>query len=62
MTIRGDVLVSDMSLISDDAKEDHPAWKAFQKEMKGRQYGRGPLNSAWSWFKVGWQEASREKT
>jgi len=46
-------LMSDMSLIADEQKT-HPAWPAFVESMQGRAYGRGPLNSAWAFFRRGW--------
>ncbi len=32
----------------------HPAWEAFKREMDEREYGRGPMNSAWYYFSTGW--------
>lgn len=37
-----------------DAERHHEAWPAFEREMRGREYGREPLLSAWHFFKGGW--------
>lgn len=37
---------------------EHAAYPAFVKAMKGRDYGAGPLASAWAWFKDGWEAFS----
>lgn len=46
-------LNSDFDLIDPRAKT-HEAWSAFVFAMRGREYGREPLNSAWLWFRDGW--------
>lgn len=33
--------------------------EAFCKEMQQKQYGIGPLQSAWGWFAVGWKAAKQ---
>lgn len=38
----------------------HPAWHAFVREMRFRQYGAEPLSTAWGFYKKGW-EALREE-
>ncbi len=48
-------LQCDFSLIEEPEKEKHPAWIHFKKKMKGKQYGREPLNQAWSFFKAAWE-------
>lgn len=47
-------LASDFYLLDDMRFAEHPAHAAFVKAMKGRAYGRGALNSAWLWFRDGW--------
>ena len=51
-----DELTSDFTLIQDSEATTHPGWQAFVRQMKGRDYGRGPLNAAWLWFRAGWEE------
>jgi hypothetical protein len=48
-------LRSDFSLITDTKARDHVAWDAFVEKMQGREYGRSALNTAWSWFRSGWE-------
>ncbi len=35
----------------------HPAFSSFAKEMRERNYGSGPLFSAWCWYRDGWMAA-----
>jgi len=48
-------LESDLSLIRDPHAKEHAAYPAFVVAMRGRCYGSEPLNSAWHWFKYGWE-------
>ena len=50
-------LCSDFSLIEDPAAPSHPAFAHFVRAMDGRAYGAGPLNSAWLFFRAGWDAA-----
>jgi len=49
-------LKSDMSLIEDKEARKHPAWNGFKQEMRGKSYGREPLNAAWAFYKLGWDD------
>jgi hypothetical protein len=49
-----DLKGSDFSLIEDKKAATHPAWASFFVVMMGKTYGRGPLNSAWHWYRDGW--------
>lgn len=51
---------SDFSMLPEDAKT-HPAYLYFQLMMKGRQYGREPLNDAWTWFRIGWENCDKNE-
>jgi hypothetical protein len=43
-------------LLWDKDAPQHPAWSSFVRQMKNREYGRGPLASAWAWFRDGWDK------
>jgi len=43
-----------------DTRTRHPAWSSFVREMKHRQYGYGALQSAWAFFKSGWDAADHD--
>lgn len=44
--------------IRDTDCTDHSGWRDFVKEMDGRDYSTSALNTAWAWFKVGYEAAS----
>lgn len=54
-------LESDFSLLNDTGAEDHEGYPSFVKAMKGRAYGPEAINSAWSWFKIGWDNDSGDE-
>ncbi len=56
------VLSSDFGLLGDAKADEHPAFPAFKAAMAGRAYGRGPLNSAWAWFKSGYEASAASAT
>lgn len=37
-----------------DLARRHPAWPAFEEEMRDRDYGPEELDNAWIWFRTGW--------
>lgn len=43
------------TLISDQDARNHAAWPSFVRAMENHDYGRESLNSAWAWFKIGWE-------
>ena len=54
---RHNLLVHDPSTYLGDLSEEirsDPAFPAFAIAMDGYSLGRGPLHSAWHWFKAGW--------
>lgn len=48
-------LESNFDLISDPEFRRHPARGMFEKVMRDKSYGSGPLNQAWAFFKEGWR-------
>lgn len=46
---------SDYGLITDLDCWKHPAWGSFMDEMEGRIYGHEALNTAWAFYKRGWE-------
>jgi hypothetical protein len=55
-----DCLSTNFSLLEDEAAARvHPAWSAFEEMMSGRAYGDDALNSAWCWFRDGWERCRR---
>lgn len=51
-------LKSNFALIRDPGAKNHSAFAAFKREMKGKQYGEEALNTAWIWFRAGWETYS----
>jgi len=54
-------LESDFSLICDKNAPSHEAFPFFKKVMEGRHYGEEPLNDAWIYFRIGWDQHDTEK-
>lgn len=48
-----------LELLFDKTAVDHPAWEAFVRQMRTKDYGREPLNQAWYFFKEGWEAEER---
>lgn len=42
-------------LLWQDDPYNHPAWESFAKEMSTAQYGTEALNTAWYFFRKGWE-------